>query len=147
MDLNPHALSMHESWTTAASMQLVSLASAVAGVLLGVLFLAAWVAWARRRNSETGPDESVIPVDPDRSENGNRSRGPAVVSCLLLVCVFVMAVLFLPAGAAVRQWWPHPDLGWGMVVCWFGLLLPVVVIWLVIARAVASGTLSGKSRS
>ena len=136
MDLDAQALSVPDLLAGGASAQLAALAAAIGGVLLGTVLAAVGVRWVARRCllAEAGAKSCV---EQPLESAGDRCE---TVSNLRLAAASMLAVFLMPAAAAIRQLWPHPDLGWAMVACWFAVLLPVLAIWFVLGRAVFAGS-------
>jgi hypothetical protein len=131
--------SIPETQAITAAVQLSALAAALAGVLLGAALLAGWQGWAVRRRP-TARAAAPTAGDADDAEGHGAEPDRPVASNLIMTCAFILAALLLPAAAAVRQLWPHPDFGWTTVACWGGVLVPVVAVWLALARATAPET-------
>ena len=101
-----------------ATAQLPALAAALGGGLVVALALWAGVTlWRRRAGCEDGPPMTVEPAQ-DRP-----AAALSVAGALLLL------VLTLPATVAVRQLWPHPDLGWRLLARWLLVVVPPVSAW------------------
>ena len=145
--------SMPETQALSASVQFVALAAALGGVLLGAVLLAAGLKWIARRHTPaqagatTAGEEPGVGDGAGGSDDDGARPDCGAVSYLLMAAALVLAVLLLPGAVVVRQLWPHPDLGWPMVACWAGILLPVVAAWLVLARAAVCGTPSRRRRT
>jgi hypothetical protein len=92
----------------------VATAAAVAALLGGALAVR-----RRLRGQRSGPAPPAPAADPG-------GAGARLLGGVLLL------VLALPAAVAVRQLWPHPDLGWRLLVIWLVALLPPAVAWLVL---------------
>jgi uncharacterized iron-regulated membrane protein len=109
-----------EAIAPGATTQLVSLLAAVAGPAVLLLALVAAHRWWTRR-------APVSPVAGGQAE-GDRagSTGPAQ----RLLGVMLLLALVLPTAVAVRQLWPHPDLGWRLAVIWLVVLLVPATSWL-----------------
>ena len=98
-----------------ASVQLTALAAACAGVL--VVALAA-SAWSRRRRGE------AVTLAMREAQASPLLTGAAM-----------LAVLTLASAVAIRQLWPHPDLGVRLLWGWLLLVVPVALVWLSKARS------------
>ncbi len=106
---------------TGAASQLAALLATVAGAGL-VAALVRGGLWLRHRRRGTEVDDrgqARIHELPDRAAMARRLLG-----ALLLLA------LVLPTAAAVRQLWPHPDLGSRLALVWSLVLLLPAVTWL-----------------
>jgi len=116
-----------------AAVQLAALAVALGG---GLLVAALLVAAVRLRRGRAAPDLPVDPAPPPAAPP--RPAGPDAARGLpfagvRLVGAAALLLLLLPTAVAVRQLWPHPDLGWRLGAAWFLAALPPVAAWLVLA--------------
>ena len=111
-----------------AADQLTSLAVALAGAALVVALLVGvlW-AWRRRRGAVT--DQATSP-----SGESWLRIGSSTAPIRRLLGIFLLLAMVLPVTVAVRQLWPHPALGWRLVVVWLLVLLVPALTWLA-ARA------------
>ncbi len=114
-----------------AAGQLTNLAVAVvvaaAVALLAGLALAAWRRW---RHGAPAGDAAADRGDGQRTPDAQAPAGAAGPRLLGGVLVLLLA---LPAAVAVRQLWPHPDLGWRLLVLWLLAVLPPAAVWLALA--------------
>ena len=106
--------------------QLTSLAVALAGAALVVLLLVG-VLWAWRRRRGRASDQE----QPRESWLAPRAGATPIRH---LLGIILLLALLLPVTVAVRQLWPHPELGRRLVVIWLLVLLISSLTWLA-ARA------------
>jgi hypothetical protein len=109
-----------EAIAPGAATQLVSLLAVLAGPALVLLALVAVHRWWSRRSP--APPVAGDPAVGDRAV----SAGPA----RRLLGVMLLLAVVLPTAVAVRQLWPHPDLGWRLAVIWLAVLLVPAGTWL-----------------
>jgi hypothetical protein len=128
MDLAASVLQGTAPIAPGAPAQLAAFVAAAAGALLAVLAAAAWIRRCRRGESIAATAPAVPP--PDAASDA--------IAVLRLFAAALLTLLALPAAAAVRQLWPHPDLGWRLAAGWAGFVLPVAAGWLAASRAAAA---------
>ena len=125
--MNPGPL---EAIAPGAASQLGALLATVAGAAIVVGLVRGGLWWRHRGTGQAAP--SPADSTPARSAPVRRFLG----------AVLLMA-LALPAAVAVRQLWPHPDLGPRLVITWIVILLLPAAAWLLIR----GGGPSGRPRS
>jgi hypothetical protein len=114
-----------------APAQLAALAATAAGALLAVLAAA-----IRIRRGRAGADPAAsAPSSPSPSPPPPPDAARDASAILRLIGAALLALCALPVAAAVRQLWPHPDLGWRPIAGWAAFLLPAVAAWLALGRA------------
>ncbi len=115
-----------------ATGQLTNLAVAVV-VAAGVALVIRGILWGWRRWRGSVPGPGAEPAGGDAAPAG--AAGPRLLGGVLVL------LLALPAAVAVRQLWPHPDLGWRLLVIWLLAVLPPAALWLALAaRGRGGGT-------
>jgi hypothetical protein len=93
------------------------------GLLLLAVLVGGLALWRRR----PGPSDPAVPEPEDRGPAPVRPGVPLLGAALLVV-------LLLPAAVVVRQLWPHPALGWRLLLAWLAVCLLPGAAWLQLVR-------------
>jgi len=116
-----------------AAFQLAALAAMFGGVLAAAACVGAWRRIVRRRLAGAAATTTAPAPTAARSADPTAPLDPAP-RCRFAGAV-LLAMLVLPTAVAVRQLWPHPDLGWRLLAVWLFALAPSAAAWLVLAGA------------
>ncbi len=119
-----------EAIAPGAASQLGALLASVAGAVL-MAGLVRGGLWWMHRGRDAAASSPTAPA-PARSAPVRRFLG-----------AILLLALVLPTAVAVRQLWPHPDLGPRLVITWLVILLLPTAAWLLIR----GGGPSGRPRS